>query len=103
MNSGCISLNIDLEEAKFWYNSYFIVTMDILNVLNPKGGQKKSWSILFELGVINQKFKVLIQAHYGLCCVLVNTSAQKHSRHMKVVWMDSVPQKSQDVTPQILM
>ena len=104
MISGCSSLNIDLEGAKFWYNSYFIVTMDIVNVLNPKGGPKKSWSMLFESGVINQKFKVLIQTHCGLCCVLVHTRkcAQKHSRHVKVVWIDSVPQKSQNVTPQIL-
>ena len=102
MISGCSSLNIDLEGAKFWYNSYFIVTMDILNVLNPKGGPKKSWSMLFESGVINQKFKVLIQAHCGLCCVL-GTPENVYSRHVKVVWMDSVPQKSQDVTPQILM
>jgi len=61
--------------------------------------------MLFESGVINQKFKVLMQAHCGLCFVLVHTRkhAQKHSRHVKVVWMDSVPQKTQDVTPQILM
>ena len=79
--------------------------MDIVNVLNPKGGPKKSWSMLFESGVINQKFKVLIQAHSWLFCVLVHTRkpAQNQSRHVKVVWMDSVPQKSKDVTPQILM
>lgn len=39
---GCSSLNNDLEGAKFWYNSYFVVTMDILNVLNPKGCPKKA-------------------------------------------------------------
>ena len=70
MISGCSSLNIDLEGSKFWYNSYFIVTMDILNVLNPKSGLKKSWSVLFESGVINQKFKVLIHAH---CEVIIHT------------------------------
>ena len=58
MISGCSSLNIDLEGAKFWYNSYFIVTMDIQKVLNLKGVSKKIWSIFLEAGVKNQNFKL---------------------------------------------
>ena len=33
--------NIDPRATKLWHNSYFIVTIDILNVLNPKGVPKK--------------------------------------------------------------
>ena len=48
---------IDPRDSKFWYNSYFILTMDIPNVLNPKGVPKKIWSMIFEAGVKNQNFK----------------------------------------------
>ena len=33
--------NIDPRATKLWHNSYFIVTIDILNVFNPKGVPKK--------------------------------------------------------------
>ena len=34
------------------------MTIDILNVLKLKGVPKKFWSMFFEAGVKNQKFKV---------------------------------------------
>ena len=41
-----------------WYNSYFIVTMDVLNPENPKGVPKKIQSIIFDAGVKNLNCKV---------------------------------------------
>ena len=48
----------DLRGSKFWYNSYLILTMDVTNFKNLKGVPKKIWSMFFEAGVKNQKFKV---------------------------------------------
>ena len=45
--SGCNDPNIDLGGTKFWYNSYFILTMDILNVLNLEGVPKKNLKYVF--------------------------------------------------------
>ena len=47
--------NIEPRGTKFWYNSYFIVTMDIPNVLNPKGVPKK-----FEVCFLKQGSKIKI-------------------------------------------
>ena len=49
---------IDQRATKLCHNSYLIVTIYILNVLNPKGVPKKIWSMFFEAGVKNQNFKV---------------------------------------------
>ena len=48
----------DLRGSKFWYNSCLILTMDVTNFKNLKGVPKKIWSMFFEAGVKNQKFKV---------------------------------------------
>ena len=52
------ALHSDLRGSKFWYNSYLILTMDVTNFKNLKGVPKKIWSMFFEAGVKNQKFKV---------------------------------------------
>ena len=49
----CGAFQSDPRGSKFWYNSYFIVTMDIQKVLNLKGVSKKIWSIFLEAGVKN--------------------------------------------------
>ena len=48
----------DLRGSKLWYNSCLILTMDVTNFKNLKGVPKKIWSMFFEAGVKNQKFKV---------------------------------------------
>ena len=53
---SCSSL-FGLRDPKFWYNSYIIVTLDVLNLRNQKCVSKKSWSMFFDAGVKNQKFK----------------------------------------------
>ena len=53
---SCSSL-FGLRDPKFWYNSYIIVTLDVLNLRNQKCVSKKNWSMFFDAGVKNQKFK----------------------------------------------
>ena len=53
---SCSSL-FGLRDPKFWYNSYIIVTLDVLNLWNQKCVSKKNWSMFFDAGVKNQKFK----------------------------------------------
>ena len=48
----------DLRGSKFWYNSLLVLTMQVINFENLKGVPKKIWSMFFEAGVKNQKFKV---------------------------------------------
>ena len=52
------ALNIDLRGPRFWYNSYFIVTMLVQNVQDLKGVPEKNWSVISEAGVKIQKFKL---------------------------------------------
>ena len=52
-----IRSNSGLRDPKFWYNSYIIVTLDVLNLWNQKCVSKKNWSMFFDAGVKNQKFK----------------------------------------------
>ena len=52
------AFHIILRGPRLWYNSYFIVTMDVHNVWNLKGVQEKNWSLIFEPGVNFQKFKM---------------------------------------------
>ena len=53
---SCSSL-FGLRDPKFWYNSYIIVTLDVLNLRNQKCVSKKNWSMFFDAGVKNQKLK----------------------------------------------
>ena len=53
---SCSSL-FGLRDPKFWYNSCIIVTLDVLNLWNQKCVSKKNWSMFFDAGVKNQKFK----------------------------------------------
>ena len=53
----CGASQSDLRGTKFWYNSYFIVTMDIQKVENLKGVPIKIQSAFLEAGAKNQKFK----------------------------------------------
>ena len=55
---GSCAFLCDVRVPKFWYNSYFIVTMDVLNPENPKGVPKKIQSIIFDAGVKNLNCKV---------------------------------------------
>ena len=48
----------DLRGSKFWFNSLLVLTMQVINFENLKGVPKKIWSMFFEAGVKNQKFKV---------------------------------------------
>ena len=56
--SGSCPFLCGLRVVKFWYNSYFIVTLNVINLKNGKGVPKKIQSIIFDTGVKNQKFKV---------------------------------------------
>ena len=56
LDSG--AFNIDLRGPRFWYNSYFIVTMKVQNVQNLKGVPEKNYSVISETGVKIQKFKL---------------------------------------------
>ena len=56
LDSG--ALNIDLRGPKFWYNSYFVITMSVQNVQDLKGVPEKYWSVISEVGVKIQKFKL---------------------------------------------
>ena len=55
---GSHAFQIDPGDPLFCHNSYFIVTIDILNVLKLKGVPKEIWSMFFEAGVKNQNFKL---------------------------------------------
>ena len=47
----CGASQSDPRGTKFWYNSYFILTMDFQEVLDVKGVPKKNWSMFFEARV----------------------------------------------------
>ena len=54
----CGAFQIDFEDPILMDNSYFILTLVVLNVWNPKGVPKKIWSMFFEAGVKNENFKL---------------------------------------------
>ena len=47
-----------LRGPRFWYNSYFIVTMKVKNVQDLKCVPEKNWSVISESGVKIKKFKL---------------------------------------------
>ena len=52
------TFNIDLRGPRFWYNSYFIVTILVQNVQDLKGVPEKICSVISEAGVKIKKFKL---------------------------------------------
>ena len=56
-NLVCGASQSDPRGTKFWYNSYFILTIDVQEVLQVKGVPKKIWSMFFKASVKNQKLK----------------------------------------------
>ena len=56
LDSG--TFNIDLRGPRFWYNSYFIVTILVQNVQDLKGVPEKNCSVISEAGVKIKKFKL---------------------------------------------
>ena len=56
LDSG--AFNIDLRGPRFWYNSYFIVTILVQNVQDLKGVPEKICSVISEAGVKIKKFKL---------------------------------------------